>query len=121
MQEKVIRLLETTLLQKYFVKSFISLVAAKQNQQMEIQHIFTNIWEGWAPPKVELMVWFAILGRLCTKDRLKKINLLHGDNFRCVFCGVMEESNDYLFIHCMFTWKIWCMCMSCGLKLGSYC
>ena len=75
---------------------------------MESQNIFKNIWVGIAPPRVEMMVWFAIIGKLKTKDRLNKLNILQARDLRCVLCKNCDETMSHLFIECPFTWKTWC-------------
>ena len=44
------------------------------------------IWEELASPRVELLIWFILLGRLNTKDRLCIFNYIAVEDSLCVFC-----------------------------------
>ena len=52
----------------YSIRSFICLVENKHNSFMESHNFFNKLWSSVAPPRVELLVWFAILEKLKTKD-----------------------------------------------------
>jgi hypothetical protein len=63
------------------------------------------IWKVWAPPKVKNHAWLALQNRLSTADRLRKRGW---DNCGlCPLCKQTEETNNYLFIHCRFTVRVW--------------
>lgn len=47
--------------------------------------------------KLKLLVWFLLLGRLNTRDHIKKFNMLHDDEDRCVLCNAEPESLQHLF------------------------
>ena len=47
-----------------------------------------------------------------TKDRLHRLNIIQDGNLRRVLCSIEDESVEHLFLDCMFTWKVWCMCLS---------
>ncbi|KAK7277066.1 hypothetical protein RIF29_18215 [Crotalaria pallida] len=47
-------------------------------------------------------------GKINTRSRLKKMKLIHQDNANCPFCNRVEESIEHLFLHCDFSWKLWC-------------
>ena len=83
------------------VKSFTAEVSSRQIGFVETQHFFVNIWKGLAPPKVEMLVRFAVLGRVDTVDRLKKFNIVQQANSRYVLCNHFEESCDHLFLRCV--------------------
>lgn len=59
-----------------------------------------------------MLVWFAILGKLNTEDKLLRLKILHGNDIRCVLCGFEPDSINHLFLHCNFNWRIWCLCLS---------
>lgn len=92
----------------FSVKSFIKTVSGMQYFNVESQHIFSSIWCGLTPLRVELLVWLALLGKLNTKSWLAHLNIIHGDNIRCILCNFEEETINHLFMHCVFSWKIWC-------------
>ena len=106
--------LETTLLGTILSKILHFISGIKTETTHGESTYFHQHLERFGSSKSGVLVWFAILDRLCTKDRLKKMNILDGDNLRCVFRGIMDETSEHLFIHCMFSWKTWCMCLSWG-------
>ena len=96
----------------FSIESFASLVFAKQDILTENQHVFSNLWRGFAPPRVEMMAWFALLGRLTTMDRLKKCGILQHNSGSCISCKQDEESGNHLFLLCGKVWKVWGVCIS---------
>ena len=58
------------------------------------------------------MVWFALLGRLKTKDWLLKLNIIDRNNIRCVLCNNADESVDHLLVDCCFAWNVCCVCLN---------
>lgn len=74
--------------------------------------MFSNIWTGLALSRVEMLVWFALLDRLCTMDKLKKFNIIRQSGTRCVLCNLLEETSNHLFLHSEISWNIWCDCIN---------
>ena len=37
-----------------------------------------GVWKGLVPPRVELLAWFVMIGRINTKERRVGMNLLQG-------------------------------------------
>ncbi|RYR28078.1 hypothetical protein Ahy_B01g052183 [Arachis hypogaea] len=68
----------------------------------ETRHTFDNIWRGIVPPRVEMMGWFLILGKLNTMKRLAQINVVGANEVTCALCGLDDEDIDHLFIHCNY-------------------
>ena len=58
-----------------------------------------KVWCKMAPPKVELLVWFLVLGKLNTKDKLISLNIIPTSEGNCVNCGEHVESIGHLFSH----------------------
>ncbi|XP_026436394.1 uncharacterized protein LOC113334324, partial [Papaver somniferum] len=57
------------------------------------------------PPKINILMWCLIHGKLNTIDILQhKAMDLHNS---CVLCGIGVESQDHLFLHCKIAYKIW--------------
>ena len=96
----------------YSVKCFVKMAERQTSAQMESHSIFKNIWKGLAYPRAELVVWFALMERLKTKDWLHKINIIDRNNLRCVLCNNADESVDYLLVNCCFAWNVWCVCLN---------
>ena len=71
-----------------------------------------TVWRKLAPPKVELMMWLALLGRLNTKDLLYRKGILSMEANTCSFCGTSVESLDHLLVSCQVSWQIWCVLSS---------
>ncbi|XP_015970017.1 uncharacterized protein LOC107493428 [Arachis duranensis] len=68
----------------------------------------SSIWRGVVPLRIELFGWFVIVGRVNTKERLSRLDVvIHNDNI-CVLCKKEIESVQHLFILCELTWKVWC-------------
>ncbi|KAL7219398.1 hypothetical protein ACSBR2_012457 [Camellia fascicularis] len=62
----------------------------------------------WGPcfiPKVSFIVWFALHGKLHTRDRLKSFGMIDDDN--CSFCQDHTENHSHLFFNCIFSHKVW--------------
>ena len=79
---------------------------------------YTNkVWKSVAPLKAELLVWFVLLGRLNTNDRLSRLDIINNFDVKCVLCNDLPEEVDHLFFTCQFTWRIWSACCEkWGLK-----
>ena len=71
-----------------------------------------KVWCKLAPPKVELLVWFLVLGNLNTKDRLVRLNTLPSPDAVSVLCDDHVESIGHLFFSCNYSWKSWCSCLN---------
>ena len=69
-----------------------------------------KVWCMVAPPKVEMLVWFMVLGKLNTKDHLAWLNIINNDTMCCVLCNNHEESIEHLFFSCKYAWQLWCTC-----------
>ena len=95
---------------RYSVHSFLKKVYEQKGLVSHNTSFAACVWKGVAPPKVELLLWFILLGRLNTKDRLLWLNILPADNYRCVICNEGEESISHLFFTCNFAWRVWSCC-----------
>ena len=69
-------------------------------------------WRGLVPPKAELLLWFALQGRLNIMDRLRRLGVLRNEDYRCVLCRQTEETLPHLLYTCDFSWKVWGACCS---------
>ncbi|KAL4300856.1 hypothetical protein AHAS_Ahas17G0242700 [Arachis hypogaea] len=46
-----------------------------------------TVWKGLVPPRVELFVWFVLIGRVNTKDRLSRFGIISQEDIICVLCN----------------------------------
>ena len=60
-----------------------------------------------SPPKVEFMVWLALLGKLNTKDRLVKKRMIPSELNQCTFCNRQNEDIDHVLLSCPVSWMVW--------------
>ena len=93
-------------------KSFSESVLKLQAVGVDSFKHAAKVWCKMAPPKVELLVWFLVLGKLNTKDRLISLNIIPASEGKCVLCGEHVESIGHLFFSCNYSWKLWCSCLN---------
>lgn len=67
-------------------------------------------WRGLAPPRAEILVWFVLHGRLNTKERLARLNIIPLSAALCPLCSLENETVEHLFFECMRSWRIWSDC-----------
>ncbi|MFS7983190.1 putative reverse transcriptase zinc-binding domain-containing protein [Helianthus anomalus] len=63
-------------------------------------------WNNWAPPKVNFLVWRALLGKIASKVGLARRGVPLSD-VSCSRCGIAEENPDHLFVNCLWARSIW--------------
>ena len=71
----------------------------------------------FTPAKAELLVWVVVNGRINTKERLHRLNVLRSDDLSCPLCKSHIESLSHLFFTCSFALKSWNPCYN---KWGIY-
>ncbi|XP_025678312.1 uncharacterized protein [Arachis hypogaea] len=64
-----------------------------------------SIWRGLVQPRVELFVWFVLVGRVNTKERLSRFEIINQDDKSCVLCSKNVEQVHHLFLGCDFAWQ----------------
>jgi len=72
-----------------------------------VDRLVCSVWQKLVPPKVELMVWLALLGKLNTKDRLVRKRMLPMKLNQCTFCHNHSENIDHVLMSCTVAWTIW--------------
>ena len=74
-------------------------------------------WLGLAPPRVEAFMWLALSGKVSTADNLRRRGLTSmAISDICVLCGKVNETVDHLFVHCEFSYSLWCRFLArCGV------
>jgi len=65
-----------------------------------VDSLVCTVWSNIAPPKVELMLWLALLERLNTKDLLVRKGILPSQVNVCNFCAQQQEDVDHLLLNC---------------------
>lgn len=66
-----------------------------------------KIWSGVVPPRIEVFTWLAILGKINSKEKLMRLNIIPPDEAECVLCNSQIENPDHLLLQCPFSWAIW--------------
>ena len=94
----------------YSVKNFQQQYYLLQLQENQYDVFASKAWRNICPPKAELLLWLVLQGRVNTRNRLRRFNILRSDDSRCVLCEVADESVQHLFFTCQFAWKVWTSC-----------
>ena len=92
----------------FMIKSFC---LELENRRGWSQFSHHNIWGHGAPPKVEMFGWQVLQGRVAVKTNLHSIGCLPQGELACNFCKGEIESVDHLFLGCIKSWQIWCLCL----------
>ena len=58
-----------------------------------------------------ILVWFILLERLNTKDRLCRFGCIPASDLLCVFCSSNGESIKHFFFECPVAWMFWHSCL----------
>jgi len=83
-----------------------------------VDSLVSTVWKNIAPPKVEFMVWLALLGKLNTRDMLERKKVTSPDMNLCSFCNNSPETLDHVLLSCPFPWAIWInIAENLGLRL----
>ncbi|KAK2406293.1 hypothetical protein QL285_042035 [Trifolium repens] len=70
--------------------------------------VVEGVWKSWAPSKVVVFSWQALLCCLRTRNNLAKRGvILSGGQVNCPWYLEARETEDHLFLLCSFAWKIW--------------
>ena len=80
----------------------------QQSQPSEVDALICKVWLNLAPPKVEMFLWLALLGKLNTKALLMHKGIQFEGPPTCPFCSEHSETLDHLLITCTISWDIWC-------------
>jgi len=96
-------------------KSLADTASQLSLRNVAVDHLAPTVWMNIAPPKVELMVWLALLGKLNTKDMLAKKQIIPQESNLCTFCSLNGETCDHLLANWSVVWQVWC---NIGIGLG---
>jgi len=72
--------------------------------------VFSLLWEAKAMPKAIFTAWRILLGRLPTFDNLIRRGLVVTSSL-CALCKATEESSQHLFTKCVYTQRVWFLCL----------
>ena len=67
------------------------------------------IWKLTIPIKVKVFIWLLALGKVSVHTTLQKRRPYQSPSSGwCVLCKKDNESIDHLFLHCEFSFRLWC-------------
>ena len=92
---------------EYTIKSFSLQIFRSIVSSLSIYSQAKIAWKGVAPPRVKILVWFILLERLNTKDRLCCFGSIPANDSQCVLCSNNAESIQHLFFECPVAWMFW--------------
>jgi len=72
-----------------------------------VDRLVCTVWQKIVPPKVQLMVWIALLGKLNTKDKLWRKGIISEELNQCTFCHNHAEDINHLLATCTVAWSVW--------------
>ncbi|XP_052117843.1 uncharacterized protein LOC107491464 [Arachis duranensis] len=72
----------------FSTNSFVKVLQMELLPEDISSYNFTKtIWKGVVPQRVELFTWFALVGRVNTKDRLSRFGIIRQEDTVCVLCN----------------------------------
>ena len=89
----------------FSVKSF-TMELAKTDVPCNFDAI-KGFWRGLVPFRIEIFVWFVLLGRLNTKEKLWRLGIIQDSEKNCVLCNNHSESIHHLFLGCSVALELW--------------
>jgi len=92
---------------KFSVRSLYRKAVNIKCRDINVDTLICAVWKKLAPPKVELMVWLALMGKLNTKGMLARKGMISEDLNACTFCTDQVEDIHHLLITCQVSWNIW--------------
>lgn len=69
--------------------------------------IIKIIWQSCYPPRAQLTIWMACLGKLKTGELLLSKGIIDHHQALCPFCNSEVESLSHVLFSCSFSWGVW--------------
>jgi hypothetical protein len=66
---------------------------------------YRQAWKSWTPPKCRLFLWWVVMNRCWTADRLARRGL--SNPIRCPFCDQKLETINHLLVSCVLSKAFW--------------
>jgi len=92
---------------KFSTTELVSKASQLTHDPAAVDNLASTVWKNIAPPKVEFMVWLALLGKLNTREMLVKKNVIPPEANQCSFCLNHPETIDHVLLSCPFSWGVW--------------
>ncbi|KAF5779181.1 putative reverse transcriptase zinc-binding domain-containing protein [Helianthus annuus] len=67
---------------------------------------FVFKWINWVPPKVNYLVWRALMGKIASRTGLIRRGVSVLDS-SCPRCGLSSEDHNHIFFSCLWSRSIW--------------
>ena len=104
--------------QSFTVKSLLSEACKISQGGVIVDTLTPTVWMNIAPPRVEFMVWLALLGKLNTREMLMRKGIISQEANVCTFCLSQSEDIDHILLRCMLSRNIWnCLATDLGITL----
>ncbi|XP_016204110.1 uncharacterized protein LOC107644693 [Arachis ipaensis] len=110
----------------FSTNSFVQMLQVEMAPEDISSYNFTrSIWKGLVPPRVELFVWFGLIGRVNTKERLRRFGVwcawISHVGLQWIYPGTVkehfqswteasinkEERKSLMVCFCAIMWNIW--------------
>jgi len=88
-------------------KELVSKASKLSHEHAVVDNLTSTVWMSIAPPKVEFMLWLALLGKLNTREMLVKKGIIPLEANLFSFCPSQPETIDHLLLSCTISWNIW--------------
>jgi len=73
----------------------------------ENNHSLVLLWNGYAPPKVDVFIWLFFHGSLSTGSFLAQRRIINYEESHYPFCCKETETINHGFHWCPITWSLW--------------
>ena len=71
------------------------------------RQVFSKIWKGAIPHRIEVFLWIAVRGRLNTRKKLVALKIIQEAEIFCPLCKDFPEDDMHLFFQCTYSREVW--------------